>query len=246
MTLVLEGTKLPFLVWTDHKNLEYISVSQETELPPGPVVTLSDQIQLFPLILAGVPQRQTWYLVSAVPGRGEGGWRTWYHSSALTSHRHLNLGGGGEGQSRHPGPAHTQFVKVCVSMTHSVTQSTKAPRQPWSMPRLQQYRWCVQRNTATPDSKGQLPMLCLLIAKKQNKMMNRDERVQHYLYLYLLTVWIICICICTRSGRGLTRKWAGFNPEVGRLSWNERGFNRYVILSMQLIWVDQKLLFIAD
>ena len=33
-------------------------VSQETELPPGPVVTLSDQIQLFPLISAGVSQRQ--------------------------------------------------------------------------------------------------------------------------------------------------------------------------------------------
>ncbi len=51
----------------------------------------------------------------------------------------------------------------------------------------------------------------------------RDERVQHYLYLYLylLTIWIICICICTRTGRGLTRKWAGFNLEVGRvvLKW---------------------------
>ncbi len=48
----------------------------------------------------------------------------------------------------------------------------------------------------------------------------RDERVQHYLYLYLylLTIWIICICICTRTGRGLTRKWAGFNLEVG---WSE-------------------------
>ncbi len=45
----------------------------------------------------------------------------------------------------------------------------------------------------------------------------RDERVLHYLYLYLylLTIWIICICICTRTGRGLTRKWAGFNLEVG-------------------------------
>ncbi len=51
----------------------------------------------------------------------------------------------------------------------------------------------------------------------------RDERVQHYLYLYLylLTILIICICICTRTGRGLTRKWAGFNLEVGRvvLKW---------------------------
>ncbi len=51
----------------------------------------------------------------------------------------------------------------------------------------------------------------------------RDERVQHYLYLYLylLTIWIICICICTRTGRGLTRKWAGFNLEAGRvvLKW---------------------------
>ncbi len=49
----------------------------------------------------------------------------------------------------------------------------------------------------------------------------RDERVQHYLYLYLLTIWIICICICTRTERGLTRKWAGFNLEVGRvvLKW---------------------------
>ena len=67
----------------------------------------------------------------------------------------------------------------------------------------------------------------------------RDERVQHYLYLYLylLTIWIICIC--TRSGWDLTQKWVV-------LSWNERGFNRYVTLSMQLIWVDQKLLFIAD
>ncbi len=49
----------------------------------------------------------------------------------------------------------------------------------------------------------------------------RDERVQHYLYLYLylLTIWIICIR--TRTGRGLTRKWAGFNLEVGRvvLKW---------------------------
>ncbi len=45
----------------------------------------------------------------------------------------------------------------------------------------------------------------------------RDERVQHY--LYLLTIWIICIC--TRTGRGLTRKRAGFNLEVGRvvLKW---------------------------
>ncbi len=48
---------------------------------------------------------------------------------------------------------------------------------------------------------------------------SRDERVQHYLYLYLLTIWIICIC--TRTGRGLTRKCAGFNLEVGRvvLKW---------------------------
>ncbi len=47
----------------------------------------------------------------------------------------------------------------------------------------------------------------------------RDERVQHYLYLYLLTILIICIC--TRTGRGLTQNWAGFNLEVGRvvLKW---------------------------
>ncbi len=69
------------------------------------------------------------------------------------------------------------------------------------------------------------------------KPLTRDERVQHYLYLYLLTIWMICICICTRTGRGLTRKWVG-------LFWNGRGFNRYVILSMQLIWVDQKLLYL--
>ncbi len=52
---------------------------------------------------------------------------------------------------------------------------------------------------------------------------HRDERVHHYLYLYLylLTIWIICICICTRTGRGLARKWAGFNLELGRvvLKW---------------------------
>ncbi len=72
----------------------------------------------------------------------------------------------------------------------------------------------------------------------------RDERVQHYLYLYLylLTIWIICIRICTRTGRGLTRKWAGFNLEVGRVVLKWAGL--YVILSMQLIWVDQKLLYL--
>ena len=64
---------------------------------------------------------------------------------------------------------------------------------------------------------------------------DRDERVQHY--PYLLTIWIICICICTRSGWGLIQKWVG-------LSWNVCGFNRFVILSMQLIWVDQKLLYL--
>ncbi len=48
-------------------------------------------------------------------------------------------------------------------------------------------------------------------------IVTRDERVQHY--LYLLTIWIICIC--TRTGRGLTRKWVGFNLKVGRvvLKW---------------------------
>ncbi len=41
--------------------------------------------------------------------------------------------------------------------------------------------------------------------------------------------------------------WAGPNLEVGRVVLNWAGLNRYVILSMQLIWVDQKLLlFIAD
>ncbi len=65
-----------------------------------------------------------------------------------------------------------------------------------------------------------------------------------YLYLYLLNIWIICICIRTRTGRGLTRKWAGFNRKWVGLSWNGWVFHRYVILSMQLIWVDQKLLYL--
>ena len=64
------------------------------------------------------------WVVSAVPGRGEGGWWSWYHSSSLTSHHHTYLGGGGEGQSRHPGPAQTQFLS-----TRTPVHSTWPPVQ---------------------------------------------------------------------------------------------------------------------
>ncbi|KAI3362602.1 hypothetical protein L3Q82_001688 [Scortum barcoo] len=41
----LEGSKQPFLVWTDHKNLWNIfDPCQETELSPGPVVVVPHQI----------------------------------------------------------------------------------------------------------------------------------------------------------------------------------------------------------
>ncbi len=56
-------------------------------------------------------------------------------------------------------------------------------------------------------------------------------------YLYLYSDWA---GPNPESGRDLTWKWGG-------VTWNGRGFNRYVILSMQLIWVDQKIvIFIAD
>ena len=37
-------------------------------------------------------------------------------------------------------------------------------------------------------------------------------------------------------------KWAELIWELGVVSYGGRGLNQYVILSMQLIWVDQKLL----
>ncbi len=87
-----------------------------------------------------------------------------------------------------------------------------------------------------------LPHICCILP-------TRDERVQHY--LYLLTIWIICICICTRTGRGLTRKWAGFNLEVGRVVLKWTGL--YVMLFMvcyfkhaiDLGW-SEIVIFIAD
>ncbi len=60
-------------------------------------------------------------------------------------------------------------------------------------------------------------------------IVTKDERVQHYLYLYLLTIWIICIC--TRIGRGLTRKWAGFNLKVGRVVLKWAGLYLYTRLN---------------
>ena len=52
-----------------------------------------------------------------------------------------------------------------------------------------------------------------------------------------LTIYIICIRIRTRRGRGINRKWAWFGRK-----WV--GLYRYVILSLKLICIDQKLLYL--
>lgn len=51
------------------------------------------------------------------------------------------------------------------------------------------------------------------------------------------------IRICTGSGRGLSQKWVG-KLKVGVFVLKWAGFNPYVILSMELIRVDQTLLYV--
>ncbi len=62
-------------------------------------------------------------------------------------------------------------------------------------------------------------MLMIFGIKEKCIILTRDERVQHYLYLYLLNMNYLYL-YSDRAGR-LTRKWAGFNLEMGRvvLKW---------------------------
>lgn len=68
----LEGTKIPFLVWTDHKNLEYIRSAKKTELSPGPLGSVLYPLLLHPLLSTQFPQCQARRSVPPVPGGGGG------------------------------------------------------------------------------------------------------------------------------------------------------------------------------
>ena len=66
----LEGTKSPILVWTNHKNLEYIHSAKRLNFRQARWSLFFTRFNIS-LPFAGLPQCQTRRLVSSVRGRGK-------------------------------------------------------------------------------------------------------------------------------------------------------------------------------